>query len=199
MVVISGTGSVVFTKSGEDYKRIGGWGYLFDSAGSAYDIGRDAIRHVLGEEDGLLPHSSFGERILKKMNTGTAWEHINTVYSKGKAYVAEFATEVFEAYREGDGIACEIVDKNAAALAELLERGVKLYGAKRIAVASGGVFEHYGDIMCPEIAKYTDVKLIVSELSPIYGACRRACALSETAISDSFCDNFKKTYGELNK
>ena len=199
MAVISGTGSVVFAKSGEDYKRIGGWGYLFDSAGSAYDIGRDAIRYALDEEDRLSVRSSLSARILKKMNTGTVWEHINTVYDKGKAYVAEFASEVFCAYRKGDKVACEIVDKSAAALAELLERGARLYGARKIAVASGGLFEHYADIMCPHIAKYTDTRLIVSELSPIYGACRRACAMSGADISDSFYDNFKKTYGELNK
>jgi N-acetylglucosamine kinase-like BadF-type ATPase len=50
MAVISGTGSVVFVKDGSSYKRLGGWGYLLDSAGSAYDIGRDALREALHQE-----------------------------------------------------------------------------------------------------------------------------------------------------
>ena len=51
MVVISGTGSVVFVKKKGEFIRLGGWGYLFDSAGSAYDIGRAAIAATLQAED----------------------------------------------------------------------------------------------------------------------------------------------------
>ena len=51
MSVISGTGSVVFVRNGDSLIRMGGWGYLLDNAGSAYDIGRAAIRQCLEEED----------------------------------------------------------------------------------------------------------------------------------------------------
>ena len=51
MVVISGTGSVVFVKENGNYTRIGGWGYLFDKAGSSYDIGKSALQVALYEED----------------------------------------------------------------------------------------------------------------------------------------------------
>ena len=51
MSVISGTGSVVFVRRDDGQVRLGGWGYLFDRAGSAYDMGRDAIRIALEEED----------------------------------------------------------------------------------------------------------------------------------------------------
>ena len=51
MALISGTGSVAFIKRDDSLLRIGGWGYLFDSAGSAYDIGRDANAASLYLED----------------------------------------------------------------------------------------------------------------------------------------------------
>ena len=46
LAVIAGTGSVVFVRQGDDFLRLGGWGYLFDTAGSAYDMGRDAVSAV---------------------------------------------------------------------------------------------------------------------------------------------------------
>ena len=65
LVVISGTGSAVFAKNGDGFKRIGGWGYLFDKAGSAYDIGRDAISRALKEEDCGEPRSLLSSMLLK--------------------------------------------------------------------------------------------------------------------------------------
>ena len=199
MAVISGTGSVVFVKSGDTYKRLGGWGHLFDRAGSAYDIGRDAVCNALKEEDMQSPHSLLSKMLLKRMNTATVWGHINTLYGKGKPYIAELASVVFDAYCEGDQTARQIIDDNARALAELLNMGVELYGATPTTIASGGLFEHYGDIMTVHIAKHSDVEVIVGGLPPIYGACRLACAMSSHEAPDNFYETFKKTYGELTK
>ena len=196
MALISGTGSVAFVRSGDTYKRLGGWGYLFDRAGSAYDIGRDAVCHALKEEELRSARSPLGQMILKRMGTATAWEHINTLYCEGKPYIASFATVVFDTYRQGDKAAVEIIDSNARALAELLNTGAELYGASPVAIASGGLFEHYGDIMISHIEKYSKVKVIVGDLPPVYGACRKAFFTASSEIPDSFYENFKKTYGE---
>ena len=50
--IICGTGSVCFLRRGEEIHRIGGWGYLLDSGGSGYDIGRDALEAALRAFDG---------------------------------------------------------------------------------------------------------------------------------------------------
>ena len=197
MAVISGTGSVVFVKDGDTYKRLGGWGYLLDDAGSAYDIGRAALQVALREEDMKEPPSLMSRLLLKKLNTSTVWEHINTVYNEGKPYIAGLASVVFDAYQKGEEKASDIIDKNAKALAELLNSGIKLYGASPVAIASGGLFEHYGKIMIPHIEKYSTVKLIVKDLPPIYGACRNACAMVNDKLSDEFYENFKRTYGGM--
>ncbi|MBQ8849110.1 MAG: XRE family transcriptional regulator [Clostridia bacterium] len=197
MAVISGTGSVVFIKDGDAYKRLGGWGYLLDDAGSAYDIGRDALRAALREEDMKEEPSLMSRLLRKKLNTSTVWEHVNTVYNEGKPYIACLASVVFDAYQKGDKKAVEIIDKNAKALAELLNSGVKLYGASSVAIASGGLFEHYADIMTNRIGRYSDVKLIISELPPIYGACVNAHSMSKCECSAEFYENFKKTYGGM--
>lgn len=197
MAVISGTGSVVFVKEGDTYKRLGGWGYLLDDAGSAYDLGRDALREALREEDRKEAPSLLCRLLREKLKTATVWEHINTIYCEGKPYIAGLASVVFEAYRQGDEKARQIIDRNAEALAGWLEAGVKLYGANPVAIASGGLFEHYGSIMISHIERYCNVKLIVNTLPPIYGACRNACAMASDKVTDDFCKNFQKTYGGL--
>ena len=82
------------------------------------------------------------------------------------------------------------------ALAMLLDAGVDIYGVKPLAIASGGVFEHYSDIMIPHIKKYSKVELLIIDLPPIFGACRYACSMAGHNISESFTKNFKISYGE---
>ena len=199
MALISGTGSVVFVRSGDTYRRLGGWGHLFDRAGSAYDIGRDAICHALKLEDMEAPPSPLGQKLLLRMGTSTVWEHINALYSGGKPYIAGFASVVFDAYLEGDETATSIIDGNALALAELLNAGTEHYGAAPTAIASGGLFEHYGDIMVSHIEKYSKVKVLTTDLPPVYGACRKALAAVASETHESFYENFKRTYGELRR
>lgn len=195
MALISGTGSAAFVKKDDEYIRIGGWGYLLDSAGSAYDIGRDALRNALCEEDEMLPCSVTSEKLKKLLKTDTVWESINTVYEGGRPYIASLATVVFEAYEENDPVAVEIIDRNAKRLAELLNIGISKYNARPAAVVGGGMFERHMEIIHKHIAKYTDTELVSSGLPPIYGACRRARKMSDDVVSDTFYENFKKTYG----
>ena len=132
--------------------------------------------------------------LRKKLNTKTVWECINTVYDGGKPYIAELASVVFEAYRKGDSDAERIIDENAKALADLMNAGVEIYGANPSAIASGGLFKNYTDIMCDNIKKYSKVRLITCDLPPIYGACKSACLMINSAVPVNFYDNFKNTY-----
>ncbi len=194
MAVISGTGSVVFIRQDEKFTRLGGWGHLIDCGGSAYDIGRDAIRLAAHEEDMHIEHSLLGKAVLDKMGTDTVWAGISTVYSEGKAYVAKFAPTVFAAYKEGDKNALDIIDRNAKTIAELLNTGVRLHGARPLAIASGGMFENYSGIIIPHIKKYSEVELIVNDLPPVYGACIRAYVMETDNVPSEFKSNFKRTY-----
>ena len=198
MVVISGTGSVVFVKSDDGLTRLGGWGYLLDSAGSAYDIGRDAIAATLSEEDRGEAPSLLSAKVKEKLGTKSAWDSINAIYEGGKAYIAEFSSAVFAAYDEGDEKAIAIVDKSAKALGELLNLGVSRCGAKKCALARGGILEHHAEIMLEHIKKYSDVVLNVIGLPPIYGAARLARAM-DGDIPGEFYESFVKSYGGMRK
>ena len=194
MVVISGTGSVVFARTGDTYKRIGGWGYLFDEVGSAYDIAREAIRQALREEDMHEPASLMSDLLRKKLNVSTIWEHVNAFYREGKPYIAGLAPIVFEAFKQGDVQAIRIIESNAKGLADLLNAGIRLYGAAPIAIASGGLFEHHASIFLPYIQKHTNVALRMCALPPVFGACRHSVKLIEGSTCAAFAENFKNSY-----
>ena len=53
--------------------------------------------------------------------------------------------------------------------------------------------------MLSHIEKYSTVKLLVSDMPPIYGACKNAHLLVPGEVSDKFYENFKKTYGGIAK
>ena len=195
IAVISGTGSVVFVKKETEYVRLGGWGYLFGDAGSAYGIGRDAIAQALWEEDTLEVPGMISQTLRNRLNVPDMWSAIGKVYEEGKPFIASLAQIVFDAYRQNDSQAYRIIDDNAKQLGELLNCGVKIHHATPRAIASGGIFEHYGDIILSHLKKYTDAEIVLCNLPPIYGACRQAHKLLQSCPPDCFYDNFKKTYG----
>lgn len=194
MAVISGTGSVVYVRREKKLKRIGGWGYLLDTGGSAFDIGRDALQVALWEEDSLKEPCLMSRLLREKLETAEIWSAVNRIYTGGKAYIASLSEVAFRAYAEGDSEAVSVISKNAARLAELLNTGVEHYGARPRAVVGGGIFEHYWDIMTANIRKYTETELVSSGLPQVYGACREAMRGFEATVPDTFYQNFKDSY-----
>lgn len=195
MAVISGTGSVVYVRRDDSYERLGGWGYLFDDAGSGYDVGREAVRISLSEEDEKLPESILCRKVKEKLNVKKIWDAVGRLYDGGRSAIASLASAVFEAYELNDSNAEKIIDKSAMRLAELLNLGVKLYGVRPRAVAGGGIFENHKEIVLQHVRKYTDAELVIHDVPQIYGACRIA-AKAAGSIDPNFYDNFKKTYGD---
>lgn len=193
IAMISGTGSSVFVKKGESVKLLGGWGYLFDYAGSAYDMGRDAVIESLTEENEQKEPSLLHRLLLEKLETRTVSEAISLLYREGKSKIASLSVVVIQAYCRGDVTAQRIVLKTAARLADLLNLATQKYGAKPFAVASGGLIKHNREILLPLIKKYTNVCISIPDVPPVYGACHNAVKLSGK-VGKNFYDNFKNSY-----
>jgi N-acetylglucosamine kinase-like BadF-type ATPase len=121
VVVIAGTGSVAFGKSGDGRSvRTGGWGYLFGDAGSAFAVARDALAHAMREDDrgarsplGDAALAYFDHRNLRALATEAVLGRIS------RDQVAAFARVVHDAARLGDAAAAAVVDEAASALAAL--------------------------------------------------------------------------------
>ena len=168
--VISGTGSVVYGYDGNLLHRAGGWGYLFDDAGSGFDMGRELFRYCLSCEDGIAEKSELYERVSQRVG-GAVFDNLSIIYAKGKDYVASFAPMVFEFYQKGDPVAVGIVTKTVDRIADLIMRVSREYDCGSDVVFSGGLTS-CKDIIEPMLKARIDerLRLIIPHMPPVYGA-----------------------------
>ena len=192
-MVISGTGSCVFVRRGDQLYRLGGWGQLFDESGSAYDVGKDAIRHALAVEDGLEEESELFHRLCKALGT-PVFAAIPAIYEKGRAYIASLAPIVCEEAERGEPISLGILEKNARRLAELLKLAGKRYGAEEF-ICAGGFFR--GDIFRTLVAEKSGCTLLDAKFPPVCGACIEVLCRMKRCVPEDFRENFEKSYGGL--
>lgn len=192
--LICGTGSVVMANTGKEIKRFGGWGYLFDEQGSAYDIGKDGIKATLAYADGFGEYTLICDLIEQKLN-GKLWANIKTVYEKGKPFIASLAPLVFEAYVKNDKVAIDIIDSNCKRLALLLNSAFN-YSLNRSVTLAGGLVTNYADIILKHLSKYCEANFVIPALPPVYGACVKCLTLAKLNENNLFKENFKQSYIE---
>lgn len=192
IAVICGTGSVVYANDGEKLHRLGGWGYLFDEAGSGFDLGRELFRHCLAcEDDGRLTDEMYVE--LSRALGGGVFANIGTVYAKGKDHIASFAPMVFDFYDKGNPDAITIVQKTAKRLAELIDQAHERFDCGNLAVIAGGLTSRR-DILEPLIRKGigSEIRIAFPDKPPILGAAVRCLKMfGESFDLKSFDENFK--------
>ena len=119
IAVICGTGMSVFAYDGDKLRRFGGWGYLFDCAGSGYDIGREVIRACFAVNDGITAPSLLTELVEEKLGTPVI-RVLNEFYHADKDHIASFAPYAFEAARKGDPLALGIISESCDRIALLV-------------------------------------------------------------------------------
>lgn len=170
IAAICGTGSVAFAKCDGALYRVGGWGPMFDPAGSGFDIGRDAIRAALAEADGFGPHTLLTEAVREKFGcpifVGAA-----SILPSESSKVASFAPLVFEAEKKGDEVASEILSRNFSRLAELVVSAAEQYRCGPHVILAGGVVseeETVRQYLQPHLP--SDLCLTVPRVPPIIGA-----------------------------
>ncbi|MBQ9781213.1 MAG: hypothetical protein IJW00_09760 [Clostridia bacterium] len=206
--LICGTGSVCFLRSDDTLHRVGGWGYLLDSAGGGYDIGRMALEASLKACDGradIKTHTPLLQAVTRYLGA-SPHEMITEIYQKGKSYIASCAPLVFELAEQGDAVAKNILDVNAQALAECITAAArKIDNKDPVNVILGG------SICTKASPAWTlriscrlplDVKekttLILSDVPPVFGALTEAMAMSAgPARAERYSDfkrNFMQTY-----
>ena len=177
IAAICGTGSVVYGYDGGDLTRYGGWGYLFDSAGSGFDIGRDAIRHALMAEEGECTESKLSRAIRDKVG-GKIFDNIGEIYAKGKDHIASFAPIVIDLAAEGDEDALEIVRRTTDRLSTLINRAAETQRFGDLVVIAGGLTARR-DVIAPLLREEIDDKLniVFADRAPIIGAAVKCASL----------------------
>ena len=191
VAVICGTGSCVFARKGSQQRHYGGWGHLFDQAGSAYDVGRDAIRCTLAAEDGLQPESRLTDLVHKTLE-GNAFDNISTIYKNGSPYIAGLAKLVLQAAQSGDSDAEQILRNNAERLALLIRKALSHSGTPGQIIATGSFIKN--ELFRTMVEQYAGVVLTLPELPQVYGACIEALRAEGMQACDTFLQNFKDSY-----
>ncbi|MBR5124288.1 MAG: hypothetical protein IKU90_04080 [Clostridia bacterium] len=209
--IICGTGSACFLRRGSEVIRIGGWGYLLDSGGSGYDIGRDALEAALRAYDGRGEATLLTELLTAHLG-GEVQTRITEIYREGKPYIASCAPLVFKAAENGDRVAEEILQRNARKLAEYVEAAWKwetatdsLPPARFPVVMGGGISVKAAPLWQNRIAsliKHSDIplELKVATMPPVFGAVVEAVKqMNEGSIPDllSLRDRFLEEYSVI--
>ena len=195
VALICGTGSILMKREGKKFRSIGGWGYLYGDPGSAFSFGKEAVRVSLLYEDGgktsPLIHGMLKERLDIKQSFLLGAE--KNVYN-----VAQQASIIFDAYKMGDKVAEEIINRQMMDLSQLIELACSQGGR---VIACGGIMEHYGEIMLPVLKKYVNdnIAFVIPKLPPIYGSCKSCFEFFDIKEGKNFFDNFYADYTELLK
>ncbi len=205
IAVICGTGSSAFAWNGEELTRYGGWGYLFDGAGSGYDIGCDILRECFALDDGF-GEQSLVTRLAEEKLGGRAIDRLNEFYSGQRDFIASFAPYAFKAYRQGDKVAKKIIKRNMGHLAFLIEsaNGCSFNNENCDVIISGGLTKD-SDIITECLRDILDDKynFIFPDLPQIYGAVvatLKFCHEDSAVIDmDEFHKAFADDYNKIRK
>jgi len=155
LIVEAGTGSFAagLNKRGE-IKRVGGWGNVIGDEGSAYEIGRQALKAFLHSYDGREVKTLLTEKIMKMLKLRTEEDLMQRVYAErmNVSEIAAAAPLVAEAADEADAVAKRILTEagrelasHAIAIAKALEmenEDVEVY-------TTGGVFKAGSHVLKP--------------------------------------------------
>ena len=195
MMVIMGTGAVVFAKNGDTLSRVGGWGYLLDEGFSGYAIGKDAVMAALAAEDRIGEPTALLE-MLRGVFGKSVFEGLPVFYGMPKEEVAALAKLVFAARAQGDAVANEILHRRAGVLRRWLERAASLYDAGTQVILAGGLTNERETVLSLLDCDRFDFE--IPTLPPIFGACNY-CARMLGECGEGFAAEFERSYTEMIK
>jgi len=146
IIVNSGTGSFAtgINPAGE-YIRIGGWGYLIDDKGSAFDIGMKAISMGFRMMDGRTPRTGLVRLLKARFNVKRFDIILDRVYS-GRIDVEEIAAlaPYISNAADHDRVCRQILKEAGTALADLActaARRLKMTRSLFPLIMTGGGFK----------------------------------------------------------
>jgi len=154
VVVISGTGSVVYGKNPEGVPfRAGGWGHLFSDEGSAFWISKELIAYALKYRDALVSYDSAFEMLLNHFGVKNLESLANLQMERDfKAKIASF-TKI--ALMNPTPLVLKLLNEATELLSKMISLILKKTGASRI-VLSGGCFKSalYTQKITEKFSKY---------------------------------------------
>lgn len=147
-IVAVGTGSVGFSRIGEDVFTIGGYGFPVSDEGSGAELGLRAVRRALWARDGRIPHTPMTLEVLDRFH-GSAGEIVDWTARATPTDYAEFAPMVLAYALQGEPTA-ELIVRESAQRIEAIVRTLLERGAPRCCLV-GGMASPMRDWLAPSI------------------------------------------------
>jgi glucosamine kinase len=117
VAVLAGTGSIAMARTSDGrLARAGGWGYLLGDEGSAYWLGREAIRRSLDALEGRSPTTLLTRLVTETAGSSALITWVNAAGSP-VARLASLAPLVARAADADDHVAIDILCRAGQALA----------------------------------------------------------------------------------
>jgi len=192
IVVISGTGCMAAgINKARKYVRAGGWGYLIDDEGSAYDIGTKALKSAFRTLDERAPKTKLASALKRRFRVKMLENASPLIYSDefGIDTIAGL-TPLVSKLAPNDEVCREILSSAGVTLAELT-----CVVAKRLRIAHdafsialvGGTFKAGRYLLEPFQARVRKecprAEVMIMKTEPVLGAL--ALAVSELQRSHS--------------
>ncbi|MBQ9792260.1 MAG: hypothetical protein IJW32_00750 [Clostridia bacterium] len=200
IAVIAGTGSNVGVKKDGvilPNPQLSGWGFMFDNGGSGFDYGRDAVLAAKAQANGTGEPTIITNMLEHRLNS-SVFDGLKKMYDGGARFVASLAPIVFDAYRQGDKVAGDIIDGQTTNVANLINNAHTVIDSDTSAVVGlvGGIFAHEREILEPMLEGKVDENLTLTfpQENQIYGALMEAANNAGVEANDEFLANFTATY-----
>ena len=155
IVVNAGTGSFA---AGIDANgrviRAGGWGNIIDDEGSAYDVGKLAIRAALRALDGRGRKTAILKMLVPRLKLRTLEDVVHEVHEKPMSVeeIAAISRLAAQAALKGDRVARDILAQEGRALASLVSaiaRRLNMTRDKPDIYCTGGLFRAGAAVLDP--------------------------------------------------
>lgn len=196
--MVCGTGSSLFVRrEGQPLRHIGGKGYMIDTGGSGFEIGRDAICMALRAADGRTEHTVLQELLGEMLGCPVDDRVIPMVHRGGRPYIASFAAAVFAGRRMGDCVCEEIFQRQSALMADLTYAAQTSFDGGFNVVAGGGIVSHFPEYF--EAIKQKSApgaNLVLQNAPPVYGAAAEAMWDAGEPVTESFRARFLEAYAQ---
>ena len=183
MILISGTGSILFAKdSTKAIHRIGGWGRFIGDEGSGYAIGRACLVAVARAFDGRGEPTMMTQLLKENKNIADLQSMVVEVYQKNFD-IASAAPIALEAAESGDGTAIGIITKGARQLSDhiravvnKIEEPLPLVLIGSILTKSNPLSRKFLQIIAED---FPEIRVQPAESSPAVGAALLAIKIEE--------------------
>jgi N-acetylglucosamine kinase-like BadF-type ATPase len=201
VAVLAGTGSIAIARDQHGHMaRAGGWGYLLGDEGSAYSLGRDALRALLTVLEGRTAAGELTRLVRQTLSVTTPTEAIGwaTAGDDRVTRVASLAPLVARAADAGDIRAVAILRGAAIALAEIgraAAHQLALVEPVRV-VCIGSVWRAGTGLRDAFVAAWPSAIIDEPMLAPVFGAVLLAMGDPEPGVVERLRDANRTAWRE---